>query len=276
LTVAGELRIVPTQDIGELGPSQGQATVFPWKWYYGAQGLLVWAVLGLAMVIPKANRDRRVLLILIPAAVAVAAWSLFARALHMPSSQQYQFDWLVDSLVVAIAVLWLLAPGLGRLPVAGRFLCSLFLMCAVAVVGVVSSFASSSPEAVILPIFFGLFAMLLLLSLTAAVQQCKKRYGPFRFLLRLAAWIVIGAVALVYGYIVVVSLSSGTPLPRAQLFASFGLIGLGLGASLFLCTLPYMVLGLASPFYRDRMQACLGLPPRREQSDLPGSASMPL
>jgi hypothetical protein len=276
LTVAGELRIVPTQDIGELGPSQGQATVLPWKWYYGAQGLLVWAVLGLAMAIPKANRDRRVLLILIPVGVLLAAWFVLAKALRMASAQQYQFDWLVDCLVVAVAVLWLLADGLGRLPAAFRFVCGVLLMSAVAIVGARASFASTSPEAIVLSIFFAVFGAVLLMAITMAGRQCRKDYSPLRFLLRLASWAIIGCVTLVYGYIVVLSVSSSIPLPVGRLLAQFGLVGLILGVALFLFTLPYLVLAMTSPFYLARMYACLGVPPRQELPDSPGSTSTPL
>jgi hypothetical protein len=269
--VAGELRIVPTADIGELGPSQGQALVYQWKWYYGAQGLLVWAVLGLAMVVPKANRDRKVLLILIPVAVVLTVWFLLKIIQHLSSSQQYQFDWLIDSLVVGMATLWLFAPGLGRLPAAVRFFCSLCLMCAVAVVAALSSFASPFPEAIL----FAMLTMVLLMALAATARQCKNDYGPIRFLLRLAAWTVISAVALVYGYMVL-ALSSGAHPPMGQLFAQFGFVGLIVGVSLFLFTLPYLVLGLTNPFYSARMQACLGLPPRQEQVDSPVSASTAL
>ncbi len=265
---------MPAQDLGELGPSQGQATVFAWKWYYGVQGLLVWAVLGLAMAIPKANRDRRVLLILIPVAVLLAAWFVLAKALHMASTQQYQFDWLVDCLAVAIAVLWLLADGLGRLPVAVRFICGILLMSAVAVVGARSSFASSSPEAIILPVLFAVIGVVLLMAITITVRQCRRDYSPARFLSRLASWIVVGSVTLLYGYIVVLSVSSSIPLPVGRLLAQFGLVGLILGISLFLFMLPYLVLAMTSPLYRARMQACLGLPPRQEQPADPVSTPL--
>jgi hypothetical protein len=263
MTVAGDLRIVPTQDIAELGPSQGQATVFQWKWWYSAQGLLVWAVLALAMVVPRANRDRKVLLILIPVAVVLAAWFVLTKSLHMGSGPEYQLESLVHGLVVAIAVLWLIADGLGHLTAAVRFFCALFTMGAVGILGVMSSFASRSAEVVILPIFLAMFAMVLLVAVTITVQQCRKDYSPGRFLLRIASWTVIGSLTVFYGYVVVVSLSSGTPLPATRLFAQFGLVGLMLGISLFLLILPYMVLAIASPFYLARMQACLGLPPRQ-------------
>jgi hypothetical protein len=64
--VFGSLKIVPSADLGEMGPQQGQAVSFNWKWYYSALWLAIWLVVILAMVVPKTNRNIRILLIFVP------------------------------------------------------------------------------------------------------------------------------------------------------------------------------------------------------------------
>jgi hypothetical protein len=253
--------------MGDLGPGQGQALVYDWKWYYAARGLFVWAILALAMAIPKANRDRRAALILVPVAAVSLVWVLAQAVLHLPSAQAYYLDVVVSSLVVGIAVLWLLASSLGRLRGVARFFLALCLMFAVAVVGGLSTLsASSSGEVVVLPIVMAFFAAILLSAMAATARQCRGGYSPARLLLRLGLWMTLGTLVVVYGCFLAVALSSGELIPDVMVFAGVGLAGLVSGLLLYLLSLPYMVLGLASPFFRARMQACLGVPPNREQS----------
>jgi len=267
LTTYGQLRIAPSADIGQLGPAQGQALVYDWKWCYAAQGLLIWGALVLALAIPRANRDRRAILILLPLAVVSLAWFLLKVALvalRIPSSVANQYGMMVDCLVVGLATLWLLAPSLCRLKGGARFFVSLWLICAVTGVGVLSSAYTSSPETVILLTFPVLLAALLLSALTATARRCRGDYSPVRFMLRLGLWTTIGGVVVMYGYFIILTcvLSSGPRLSdMTRVAPQVGLVGLVLGALLYLLNLPYMVLGFVSPFFRERLQRCLGLPP---------------
>ena len=70
---------MPSANLGETGPQRGEAAIFDWKWSYSAPGLAIWLALILALVLPKANRDRRILLILIPLVVANLLWLAFKR-----------------------------------------------------------------------------------------------------------------------------------------------------------------------------------------------------
>jgi len=257
LTIRGELRIVPTADIGDLGPSQGHTLVYRWRWYYGAQGLLIWLAPVLALAIPRVNRDRRALLIFIPLAAASLAWFLLKATTPIPAPQLYPFDMMVHCLVLGLALLWLLAPVLGRFRGGVRFLISLTPTCAVAGLEVLSSASTSPREAMLLLAAPILLAALLLAALAATARQCKADHRPVRFLLRLGFWTAIGGVIVGMGYFIVLGSVLSLWL-RPPNITGAGIVGLALGVFLYLLALPYMVLGFASPFFRDRLQRGLG------------------
>ena len=65
---------MPFANLGDAGPQQGEAVNFNWKWSYSAPGLVIWLALILALVLPKANRDLRILLIFIPLVIVNLLW----------------------------------------------------------------------------------------------------------------------------------------------------------------------------------------------------------
>jgi len=276
--VFGSLRIVPSADLGGVGPAQGQASVYNWSWTYSAQGLLLWLVLALAIVLPKSNRDRRILWILVPVLVSAACWTVFKRIIGATSSDAYPLDALMYSVLVGLAVLWLVAPGLSRTRGMARFLGALGILAAVAYVACLSygiGLARGMRALVIMPIVLGLA---LLVAMAGAAWQGRRRGGPVRFMLTLAVWTVAGGLAVLCGYFLVMtglaSRLSGEDLMRV--LPQVLLMGLILGAFLYVLNLPFMVLGFTSPFFRERLYACLGLRPVHNgpaASDLPGSAS---
>jgi hypothetical protein len=235
--------------------------VYNWRWYYGAQGLLIWIVLVVALALPRANRDRRAWLILIPLALASLAWFLLKAVGHFPAPQLYPFDFMVHCVVLSLALLWLLAPALYRLRGEVRFLASLALVTAVAGVEVLSSASTSSREMWVLLTAPILLATLLLAALAATARQCGEGRRPIRFLLTLGLWTTVGGVIVAAGYFVVLGSILSLWL-RPSNVGGAGLVGLALGVFLYLLALPYAILGLASSFFRSRLQRCLGLQDR--------------
>jgi hypothetical protein len=251
--------------------------VYDWKWYYGVQGWLVSLALVLAMAIPQANRDRRALLILVPLAVASLAWFLLKAAVRIPSPQLYPFDMMVHCLVMGLAVLWLLASGLCWFRGGTRFLVSLGIVCVVTGLEVLSSASTSLPETMFLLTSPVILVALLLNALAATARQCREDHSPVRFMLRLGLWTTIGGVIVAVGYFVILTSILSLWL-RPPNVAGAGLVGLVLGVFLYLLNLPYMVLGFVSPFFRDRLQRCLGLtliPKGGARAISPGSSSGP-
>ena len=265
----GRLRIVPSADLGDTGPALGQALVYDWRWTYAAQGLLLWLALALAMALPRFNRDRRVLLILVPVVVVTLSWVLFKKATGATSSAAYRFDVLADSLLVGLAVLWLLAPGLVRLSGITRFLGSLGILVGAACVGCLS-YTGFSTDMVAFLILLILLGLVLLVAMAGAAWRSKPWGGPVRFMLKLGAWTVMGGLGVICGYfLVVVCLSSGG-LQGGYLIRALPqivLVGLILGVCLYVLNLPFMLLGFTSLFFRERLYGCLGLEPVSKDPD---------
>ena len=84
LTAFGELKVVASADISELGPKESDAAVCEWKWYYGASALALWAVLVAAIVLVKDNRNPQALFVLVPLAVEIAVWSVVQKIIPFP------------------------------------------------------------------------------------------------------------------------------------------------------------------------------------------------
>ena len=90
-------------------------------------------------------------------------------------------------------------------------------------------------------------------------------------------WLIIGGVLTTMGILaVLMSMDSGPnmeQLPGAALQGAF--LGVIFGLIVYALNLPYMLLGFASPFLRERMQACLNLHPREDVSISAGGTAMP-
>jgi len=97
------LRIVTTQELGDLGPGQSAPTVFPWRWHYQAPSLALWLLILGLLVVSKVNRKWQGRLTVIPLALTVV--------LLMLEGLSPLFGWLVMAwIIVWLAGRWL--PGL--------------------------------------------------------------------------------------------------------------------------------------------------------------------
>jgi len=254
------LKIVPSAaNLGELGSQQGQAATFDWKWYFSAAGTLIWLALILALLAPRANHNLHVLWILVPLAIVNLAWLAFKKLLSMPSSATSQFDALFQSMVVGTAALWLTANYLQRIGGRVRFLACLGILAVVACLGILSYSMESSREA---PLFFTLLLLLglaMLGAITLSRRLCGGKYRPVRFMLWLLLWTLLGSSVALGGSILVTSLVlfGGPGFPEVILIVF--MVGSILGLCLYVLNLPFMLLGFAHPFFRQRFCACLGL-----------------
>jgi hypothetical protein len=253
------LRIVPaiisSQDIRSLGIKEGAATIYPWKWYYSMPALGLWIVLALAILLVRANRDPRVLLIFIPIFLIRLLWSRFQPILGAPSDVLAVLGMLVDAFVVGMAVLWLLAYKLGNRNRFISLLLALVVLVAVSVVVVVSSQAWSSRAALGLLVIQALGIATMLLVFVLAGWHCRKRYGPWRFMLWLALWtMVISIVAFLTFFLIAVG-PSGPAEELIRQIPGVLLVGLIFAICIYALNLPFMVLAFSSPFYRERFYA---------------------
>lgn len=258
----GELRIVPTGELGDMGQQQGQAATFVWKWYYSAAGSLIWLVLIVAILVPKANHNLRILWILVPLVVVNMAWLVFKKLMGIPSSAASQFDAMFQSMVVGTASLWLMGGYIEKLGGVVRFLVSFAVVLIAAGLGILSYY--NVPSTVLFPfsILLVLLIGVLLVSMIASGLLCRRRYRPFCFMLWLALWILVGSVAafcLTYVIFILVAVPDSSRPHLSQLILSILMPGVIFAAFLYAINLPFMVLGFVHPFFRERLCACLGL-----------------
>ena len=253
---------MPSADLGDLGPQHGEAVNFNWKWLYSAHGVVIWLALILAIVIPKANRDLRILLIFVPLVIVNLLWLAFKEVSKMPSSSASQFDTIFNAMAVGIAVLWLVAKYFDRFGGFVRFLMSFGTLVAVACLGILSYSTEFSKEAAIFLATLVFFSITVIGATATAGRLCRGKYRPLCFMLWLALWTILGSLFAMFGFFLVGTLimSSGGPGPDIrQAIMMLTLVGLFFGLFLYVLNLPFMILGFANPFFRERFNTCLRL-----------------
>ena len=264
---SGPLRIVTSYDLGTLGPGESEPILYHWRWYYSVPGLALWVVLALAMVVPKANRTREVLLILVPVLLVNLVWLAAALILKPVTSDQETFGVMVQSLAMGSAVLWLLGDGLTHCTPCEAIVLALSLALAVAFVGAVSV-TDLTQQTIALPSLLGLLMPAIVLGYAGAGWTSRRTYRSTRFILLLGAWIVaISAVVALLWYSLESAVTGHWPARIIPSLAGFLLIGAILGACDFLISLPFVLVGLRSPLFRPRLFTCLRLRPGSPPAD---------
>ncbi len=271
MTAFGNLRIVASGRVDGAGPFEGQPIFFHWPWYWHLPRLGLWALLGLAVAVPKRNRDRRALLIFVPLAILGILWPFVTGRVSLPSASLDQFNLLFESLVVGIALLWLGADRLRERRGWVRVPLSLGLLVLASLVALVSAGqAFADPLVVALPILVAVLGVILLVALALARRMTRGRYVPLAFL----GWLAVGSPLLTAASVVLLAgilklvVSWETMTPRFLLVEAVA--GLTLGLSLYVINLPYMLLMFSSPFFRRRFQVWLSV-----ESLLPGQTTSP-
>jgi hypothetical protein len=244
-----------------LSPNEGTAVVYHWKWYQNVPTLALWVILGLAIVLVKANRNHRALLIMLPLLVVGLLWLGFVRLLNFPSVARVQYDPLFVSYTVGIAVLWLFAHKLGNRNRFVTFLLALLVMIVVGFVGLASySMDIFSDETTMFLAFLIILALSVLVGYVLAALLCRKRYSGLRFMLWLALWVVVNSVAAMLTFMVIMFLIQGNlPNDLTSMLLQVLVVGLVAGLLLYAINLPFMILSFCSSFFRERFYACLRL-----------------
>ncbi len=224
--------------------------------------LSLWVVLALAMVLPKANRTPKVLPIVAPTVVVYGGWLAFLKWV-LPAS--IPPDESVNSIILALAVgsalLWLighlLAGGTWRRTLLG----ALAIMAGIAILTTLSFQFEIS--AYTLSLMGGLSVPLLamIIGYALAGRLCRASYRPGKFGFWLAIGMVIPAVAGALVFIVLQCAFMGILAANIGFTLVYGTLGgLILGATAFLVSLPFLLVGMRSRMFRERLLACLRLP----------------
>ncbi len=212
-------------------------------------------MLALVILLVRDNRDPHVLLIFIPIFLVRLLWSQFLPILGAPSDFLVVFSVLIDALVVGMAILWLLAYKLGNRNRFVSLLLALVVLAGITVVAVVSNQVWTSFVDNDIVIFQSLGIATMLLIFVLAAWHCRKRYGPWRFMLWLALWaMVISLVAIIVYFLI----AEGRSDPVQELIRHMPqvlLVGLILGLCIYMLNLPFMILAFTTPFFRKRFYA---------------------
>jgi len=253
---------VASARIDRAGPFEGQPVVFHWPWYWHLSRLGPWALLALAVAVPKRNRDRRALLIFVPLAILSLLWPVATRPVAFSSVSLDRFNLLFESLVVGLALLWLHADRLRGYRGWVRVPLSLGLLLLAGLVAFVSAGQTlADPMIFNLPIFVAILGAVLLAPLALARRMTRGRYVPLVFMAWLAVWSLLftAITAVLLAGVLQFLVSGGTMDLRLRILFWQGVAGLALGVCLYVINLPYMLLMFRSPFFRWRFQIWLGV-----------------
>ncbi len=250
---------MPSANLGEMGPQQGEAVSLNWKWYYSALRMAIWLVVIIAMVVPKTNRNIRILLIFVPLVVVNILWSLFMKFARMNSADALEFGLIFNSMAVSVTVLWLVAHSFTRLKGVIRFLLSFLTVFIAACLGPLFYYTEFSNETALFSALFVFLTFTLLIACLLSRRFCKGTYRPVRFSLWLALWIFICNMLAMTGFIIVGSIIFPSKPTFFEAVWTLLLAGSMCSLFLYILNLPYLILGFIHPFYRERFCACLNL-----------------
>jgi hypothetical protein len=249
--------IISSQDIGSLGIKEGTAKIYTWKWYYSMSVLGLWIVPALAILLFRENRYPRVLLIFIPIFLVRVFWSQFQYILgapfgvnsEAPSEVLEVFRALIDALAIGLAVLWLLAYKLGNRNRIITLVLAMVVLAGVTVIAVVL-YQVWIPFDLVIFQSLGIATMLVIFVL--AGWRCRKRYGPWRFMLWLALWAMVISLVAIIAYFLILEGQLEELIGQIPKVLYVGFI---FGLYIYILNLPFMILAFASPFFRRRFYA---------------------
>ena len=247
--------------------------MYNWRWYHSIPSLALWLVLAAAIIFIKANRTPRILLILVPLMIVNVLWFLLTKMMNFNSSADVEmFNMMFNTMAAWITFLWLFAPKLSRYnPWIALFL-NFALIALFFSLGIVSYFGFGFPQdAVMALVILTMLALSMLLGFILAGWRCRKRYGPIRFMLWLAVWLIAVCLSSMVVFCVIMCFVQEAPIQFFTMLLAVVVVGLVFALFLYLINLPYMILAMRSSFFRERFLTCLHLqtmPIALQQADI--------
>jgi hypothetical protein len=221
--------------------------------------VILWVILFGAIILTKANRNPRTLLIILPLLAVNLIWFGFVKLLNFPSLTIMQFNLLFNSFTVGITLLWLLAHKLGNRNRFITFLLALIIMIVISIIGQATN-GKFSEQTIIFLSFIIFLSLAVLISFVLAGWRCRTNYNGLRFILWLALWSIIASLAAMMIFMVFAWIVQRPPINMLKSILLQALImGLVTGLLLYAINLPFMILAFYSPFFRERFYACLRL-----------------
>ncbi|MEN6427488.1 MAG: hypothetical protein ABFE13_19210 [Phycisphaerales bacterium] len=207
------------------------------------------------MVVPKANRTARALLILAPLGVVLAGWFAFALFMGGTSADRAMFDVMIFALAVGSATLWLLAHHLALGAWHKSLLGAMGVGLGVTLVAGLS-LGFGSNETLVGTAVVGVMMIVMVLGYALAARGYRSRRA-WRFLVYLAVGGAAGSLVSTLLVISVFSLILGNGPGSVRMFLTAVIWGGFMVAGMvFLTSLPFAILGLCSRFFRQRLILC--------------------
>jgi hypothetical protein len=282
--VFGDLSIVASQDIGPLGPREGTPVVFHWNLARNVARISPWLALAVLLGL-KPNRRRGAWSVLLP----IVALEGVLGVVSSTGFDGGSYMDIVNTLILALAALWLLSYRLQNVPQRSAFRGAAVIMIAMSLIGILgpAAMAASSDamsDGALSFLVSCLGSAAILIGFGGAGLFCRKQYTPGRFM----AWLFISLVALTSVCIllplvffeasIMASMEDGVEMGEI-LFGDFLLV-LGAAIGFYILLLPFALLALWNPTYRQRFYGIFRLPGMEgapvEALPLPESAKDPL
>ncbi len=260
------MKIVGIQDIGPLGPREGDPTIYYWPFYIRGAWLILPLVL-LALLCRRQNRTRDAWCVLLPASLLAWLSNWHFKIIDF----DHRLGFLNDSVILflfAIAFLWLLSYRVVYLPRLKTVAYAVwFLILAGAIALPAISYMDVNSGLVTSVLVFGALATAMLLAMILAGRACRKRFTSLRYII----WFFIALVPGIGGVLMslislpmqVLRLVAGPQLWLRYLYGNieeYVMVGLIGGSVLFVFMLPFLALALWFPTYHARFHAIFRLP----------------
>ncbi len=242
-------------DAGPIAGTMFTSEEFPhvkWLWL---TPYLIWIILLAAYVLANENRDARALWIFVAVLAAYLIWRLFSMVLPDIAPMIGQSNPM--SLVVGLAVVFLLGERLARLRWPALLCVSFLIMTVTGFIGLsgVKSIYFDGIQPEILAVIVGGPIVIVLATLFTA-KKCQQKFSKKRFLLFLLMWFMI--IAIVPS--MAASIAAFGIAVAAKYSWWFLMAAVVQGLLIYLLTLPLWILALKNSLYRQRLNACLNLP----------------
>lgn len=238
----------------------GSSVTYAWPWYYHVPSLGLWTLLIVLLLGRRANRTWQAWAVLIPLGLVVACWRIPPALLGVGEENLEPFAIFFLTLAMDLAVLWLLGDWLARrrwwlrLPAAiGLVVLVHFLSC----LGHFDYPWSSGLNSLMMT---GVGGLVVAVALALTGVSCRGIYGPVRVPLWSILWISLVMGGVLFGFACVMLLWNGNGGDSWVEILLSVLVGSQMaGLLLDVVCLPFVILAVKCPLYRERLCNCLQL-----------------
>ena len=222
-------------------------------------GLVPWVLLAAVLVVLRENRRVGVLWIFIPAIVCKLLWVGLEKATGIPSEVGNMFVMIIDCVLIGLIVNLLAAERTAKRNRFVRWLLGglIFMLIFCVELLNIQFDLGMLTQVLSMLIMVGIIVGIFLTAFPLSCFLCQKKFGPVRFCLWMAMWILISTMSLfaILGLIQAVIYSEMYWSVVIQVFTA----GLILGGVLIAGLLPFEIVVFVSPFWRKRFEMLSGL-----------------